>query len=803
MAYAGWLNGEEEWLIRRTRRKSSSKGSQRIIKAKNLIAIANNLYVRNELGKCVEILKEAICLMPRNPHPYFTLGLIFEEKGEIPKAYYCFFVAAHLQKNNYGLWRKLYDYSRQLGYNRERIYFIEVLQRKGNKREMVVEKMSLYGDDKFKELSCKIELFEFDGVDDKIFDEIHERITHKARLARLAKKLLGHLRKNEDSCSDYYIKQLIILKYEASDFADIKMLFNRYLLKRNVELCIKLRVIHIMACLYSGNDGEAKECVRIFTEDDKIWSEITDIDLLKHLVDLLIESDMVDEVTKLLGRIKNSFNGQREFVYWKLGKMLDAKERYDEALLYYKLVLETNPGNDDVKSRIHLIYTKQGNHELAKKYETIAQLIDIVDGRNKKRCAYSPEMCMNTRSLYENTKALRDDSEKFIESNRVLVDDFLKNRFVFERRKKRASAGAGLCKQRHIDSIGMLEIRNEGKAMKEGTSEGFRFVDLHGLSVDEWFDVISGQIFSLLSVSCTSEAMSLLFRSLEAYIFRHRSDIIFKLIFTGLKASLMFGEFGDFISLIRNAICHTGNYSYAYLLFYFSNFFMSFQKSSDFSYFQKYLQRVCRRKLKISLNSEDEMISESSENETMGERENVGNHARPHEEAYKGDVSGRKAVGVTHFLFLNSHIPNLLQSKTVEMISSLEMEGSPSESVILASMFLIHSKSRRVSDRSMFIKKGISILKRLKERSKGEDSYAISYNIGKAYQFFGFPGLAENFYMEALGTSNLELRRLVQFNLYLIYKKNNTMQIFKDILDNDEMASSLSKPSSVLFIAPG
>lgn len=118
----------------------------------------------------------------------------------------------------------------------------------------------------------------------------------------------------------------------------------------------------------------------------------------------------------------------------------------------------------------------------------------------------------------------------------------------------------------------------------------------------------------------------------------------------------------------------------------------------------------------------------------------------------------------------------------MEKISSIGIERSSSESIILASMFLVHSKSRRVSDRSMFIKKGISILKELKEKAEGEEGYAISYNIGKAYQFFGFPGFAESFYLEALNSSNIEIRRLSQFNLYLIYKKNDTKNLFKNIV---------------------
>lgn len=788
MTYVGWLK-EEEWLaMRRSRRKSSSKSSQRVMRAKGLIAVANNLYVRNELARCVEVLKEAICLVPRSPHPYFTLGLILEERGDAAKAYYCFLVAAHLQKSNYGLWRKLYDYSRQLGYERERIYFIEVLQKKGNRKEMVVEKMALYGGDKFRELSCRIELFEFDGVDDGIFNEVRGHITHKARLARLARRLFGHLVKDESRCSDYYVEQLALLKYEASDFADLKTVFSRYLLRRGVVLGTRLRVIYVMACLHCGRDedDEWDGCIEAFLEDDKMWAELEDVDLVRSLVDVLIEKNMTDEVTRLLGRMRSRFSDQREFVYWKLGRMFHDEERCDEALLYYKLVLETNPANDVVKSHIHSIYTKQGNHEMARKYETIAQLVDIVDAKSRRGRAYSVEMCMSIRALYERAKSARTDGEGFIKANGVLVDDFLKNKFIFERRKKHKAWGIKL--YRH-ERTGQEDVEGDedSRAVREGTSEGFRFVDLHGLSVDEWFDVVLSQIFGLLSARRIEEATSLLFRSLEAYIFRHRSDMVSKLVFTGLKVSLMFGEFGDFVALVRSAICHSGNYSYAYLLFYFSNFFMCFQKNSDFSYFQKYLQRVCRRRLGISHSGfEDESSSGGSEDE---EPEPDTHTSATGVVAMDMDIQGdrkdggrRKAIGVSHFLFLNSHIPNLLQSKTVEMMSSVQTEGTASERIILASMFLTHSKSRRVSDRKMFIRKGMCILKELRAGSSGEEACIVSYNIGKAYQFFGFHGLAESFYREALGTCDEELRRLVQFNLYLIYRRNNTMQLFKDLV---------------------
>ncbi|KAH9411021.1 hypothetical protein HK407_09g14370 [Ordospora pajunii] len=782
MSYDRWMCGEEEWLsVRRSRRRSTPKGSQRAMKARGLISIANNMYVRNELDKCIQILKEAICLCPKNPRPYFTLGLIFEEKREYPKAYYCFLVAAHLQKNNYGLWRKLYEYSRRLGYEKERIYFIEVLQKKGSMREMVLEKMQLYGKDTFKELCCRIELFEFDGADDRIFELIKQSVTHKAKLGRLTKKLQAHLSNAGSRCSDYYVLQLILLKYDALDTAGMNMLFEKHVGTRAITLDAKLQVIRIIAKLEAGKEAEDCKDLWEFLDDEDVWAEQIELCMLRHLVEVLASKGMVDEVTRLLSRVRNKFEDQKEFVYWKMGRVFHDSGRDDEALLYYKLVLEINPVNDMVKSCIHSIYVKQGNAEMARRYETIKQLIEIVDERNKCGEAYSVEKCIDMHVLYEETKALKKEPERFLERNQVLVNDFLKNKRVYERRKKSKSMTMSrICKQKRIGRESEQDREDLGSVKADDVHEGFRLADLHGLSVDEWFDVVSGHICYLLIAGRSEEATGMVFKGLEAYVFRCRNDLMMKLVFVGLKISLVLGDFGDFVTLVRSMICHTGNYSYTYLLFYFSNFFMFFHKDGEFSYFQKYLQRVCRRRLMIS-NTE---YSSSDEEEVCEVQDMEEMHMQKKEDAGERECLRRSVVGVTHFLFLNSLIPNLLQAKTVEMVSSIERESSRSESIILASMFLMHSKSRRVSDRNMFVKKGVAILKGLRERciaeGGGDDACIASYNIGKAYQFFGFPGLAERFYLEALNASDVELKRLAEFNLYLIYKKSNTMQVFRD-----------------------
>lgn len=793
MTYLDWLCGEVERFSnkRRSRRRSNSESSQRTARTKELISIANNLYVKNDLNKCIEVLKDVIRLAPRNPHPYFTLGLIFEEREDLYKAYCCFLVAAHLQKNNYGLWRKLYDYSRRLGYKRERIYFIEILQRKNNDRTMVLEKMSLYGENVFRELSCKIELFEFDGVDEDVFAMIHEKITHKAKMARLARKLANYLVKNEEACSDYYLEQLVILKYEAMDFVCLKSIFDKFFLQR-MRLTAKLRMIYIMASICDAKTDEAVDHsysdIYGFLRDDEAWSNMKEVEPARRLVDILVERRMFDEAIGLLNRMKNAFGEQNEFICWKLGNVFREKESYDEALFYYNMVLKMNPINDVVKAQIHSIYVAQGNVEMARKYQTITQLVGIIDelgSRSRSENSYSPEMCMDMRVLYDGTKVLMGSSspEEFIRSNRILVDDFLKNKFVFEKKRRLRQAPG----EKQDVPGPMLPFVPEGQGQITGVDVAehrFRFTDLHGLSVDEWFSVITSQVFSLLLVRDVDEATSLVFKTLEAHIFRYRSDLETKLIFVGLKIALLFGEFSDFVVLIRNLMLKTGNYSYSYLLFYFCNFFLRFHKNNGFCSFQKYIQRVCRRRrigLEESCFTDSE---EGKENKHEVVRDGDTNTAVMKGESASG-VPRRGTVGVSQFLFLNSLLPNLLQSKTVEAVSSMDTEKSASESVILASMLLAHSKSRRVSDRNMFVKKGVNILKALRNRSTDESRYIASYNIGKAYHFFGFPGFAESFYLDALGTSDVELKRLAQFNLYLIYKKNNTMMLFKNIIDEE------------------
>lgn len=544
MDYLDWLNEEKKKrLNKKLLYKRSSSGSKQLVKIKNFMAVANSLYVKNDFYKCIEVLKEVIRLSPKNSHAYFTLGLIFEERGEFTEAYHCFLVTAYLQKNNYELWRKLYDYSRILGYERERIYFIEVLQKKDNNREMIIEKMNLYCGNKLKELMCRIELFEFDGVDDNIFTDIYKETNHKARIGRLSRMLYRYLLKNGNKCSNYYIEQLIKLKYQASSFNNLKTIFDKYLLTRT-EIDIELRTIYIIASVYNGNNENISKFI-----NDEEWHGIRNIEILKDLADMLTKKKLFNEAIRLLNEMNNVFNEHKESICWKLGNIFKRMHVYDEALLYYNLVLTINPVNDIVKTQIYSIYFEQGKYEMAKKYETINQVVGIIKDfeQDYKRNKYSLDMCTDMKTLYENTKGLaKENIKEFLKKNKLLVNDFFENKFLFKRSKKSRS-----------------NILKPDKIIKASGAQAVRintnFIDLHGLNVNEWFNVIINQVFSLITIGKIDEALEIIFKSLRAYAFEYRIDLLMRLSFVGLKVTFLFGKFDEFILLIKNLISSTGN----------------------------------------------------------------------------------------------------------------------------------------------------------------------------------------------------------------------------------------------------
>ena len=79
-------------------------------------------YAYREFQQAVRLLVEIVRLCPGLPHPYQTLGLMYEEMGEQKKAVALFMMAAHLSKHDPNQWRHIATLSLQLGDKQQAVY---------------------------------------------------------------------------------------------------------------------------------------------------------------------------------------------------------------------------------------------------------------------------------------------------------------------------------------------------------------------------------------------------------------------------------------------------------------------------------------------------------------------------------------------------------------------------------------------------------------------------------------------------------------------------------------------------------
>lgn len=73
-----------------------------------LMGRANVAYVQKKYDEAVELYLQVVQRAPSSPEPYYSLGLVWEERGDIERAASYFLLSAHLQaKAETDLWRKI------------------------------------------------------------------------------------------------------------------------------------------------------------------------------------------------------------------------------------------------------------------------------------------------------------------------------------------------------------------------------------------------------------------------------------------------------------------------------------------------------------------------------------------------------------------------------------------------------------------------------------------------------------------------------------------------------------------------
>lgn len=217
---------------------------------------ANRLFVRNDFSNCITILKNVLKKSPKNSKAYFMLGLVFEEMKDDIKAYNFYLVASQLMRTNFGLWQKLFELSTKLNLLTDKLYFIEILQKHSNTRELVAEKFKICKilKKKYKILEVMIEFFYFDGVDFKIFEKIKQETKHKLRTAVCANMLIKYFKKNVYKCGMEFLMNIIRLQFDTGYFFGTRNLIEDYLIQNKIDLPNDIRLIYMICNLMNNED---------------------------------------------------------------------------------------------------------------------------------------------------------------------------------------------------------------------------------------------------------------------------------------------------------------------------------------------------------------------------------------------------------------------------------------------------------------------------------------------------------------------------------------------------------------------
>lgn len=80
--------------------KSTKKKRRKFTELELKIKEANTFFIQNNLNECISKAKDVLLKYPKCDRAYFLLGLVFEEKNDIIKAYNFYLIAAQLMKRS-------------------------------------------------------------------------------------------------------------------------------------------------------------------------------------------------------------------------------------------------------------------------------------------------------------------------------------------------------------------------------------------------------------------------------------------------------------------------------------------------------------------------------------------------------------------------------------------------------------------------------------------------------------------------------------------------------------------------------
>lgn len=719
-----------------------------------LLRQANELFAKGNSMQCFEVLEKAVRLVPNDHKPFYLLGLIHEENGKFEKAATAYLAAAVLKKTDTSLWRKVLSISSQLESPQNEILALSKINKNEPSEALTLKKLELFKKmkKKYSVISCQIELFDYYGVNTKIFDKF-EKVKHINSLRKVCSSLYRCIKRNKTARTEYFIRKTVFNMYKIKDWSRILKVLDEFYFKDNDILHPDVRILYFLAFL-NADEFRIDPLLNIskLTDDIYIWKELENETFVHDLCICLKDKKRVDQAIVLLETLLSHRKTTKNLIfaadfYQEIGNL-------ESAIYFYNEAIALDPLDPEIKSKLHSIYSKLGFKGIAKEFEThkiVSEYFKQCEDSTKSVFRYPSEKCKEIRSYYEDVLAVvPHDYEQFIERSNILLKDFFGNPFVMLKNKnfrsftnKNEKIGESLTiKSFESEKIEQSIVPfDENSSKRDFTDKLVRISSLHGLDVEEWFYITKNCILSLMAIGRFEEALKLAMDCLNAYIFRSNCGFVMQFFFICIRLTLMSRDLDTLLIVFRDIVQFYG-YSSFNLLYFLVQFFPDFYLNRQFCTLQKNVQRIIRRDF-------------SPQNSLVVHKEN--------------DISD--------FLAICSFLPRFLQTETVSFITNHFNSTSEKVCTMQAIVSITHTKSRTLSDKKSFATNGFKILKKI----PGDD-FSKLYNLAKSYHFFGYYTHAEPLYYKVIENGPEELRKMSIFNLSLIFKHNKSKKVIRALL---------------------
>lgn len=433
---------------------------------RSLIGEANEKLVFGDFKGATEKAMEVIRLSPALIDPYFILAMCYEESQNLEKSAEFYMITAYLRYRDIGMWRRLAEIYTELNILERAAYcFTKVIRLDPTDIEALHHRTMAYNimGDKKKEIEGYILLNKKSPAELEWYKELG-RLYHETDQIDKAQEILEQgfeSIKETEGKTDYELYYQIEL---------INMLAELYISNRKFAEAIRLFEWLGLGTMEAesfpmdiiSNYGICKLNVGEMEEGDVYLNYLksSDINLYHELFFNAGNSYAeVGEYRKALDFYEAllALESYNQVVLWdKMAKCYYHVQRFEEAIQYYKMVLEVSPGNVETCIALSQLYVER--NELDNAMSTIDHFMDVSNEEGDKVYVHPKVLAQKAQLLF----SIKQYEEFADITVKLLRDPYL----VFSMAKRRV-VGLHLFQDEETEWLPVIQKKDKKKKEEE------------------------------------------------------------------------------------------------------------------------------------------------------------------------------------------------------------------------------------------------------------------------------------------------------------------------------------------------